>query len=270
MEPICTFKRVKAILKKLGYHVKKAETYRPIKPVDVSIEDIENGTIEITDDGIFFKASNGQRHSGFMYKRDYHLVKYGKPRFHIRDCEVIQGFKRRGQFRAMHRWANEETVPVRDMDDNYTDKNISTLPLCSKCRAILEEQEREAYKDNKDFVVELKSVAFPGTGDTDVDVLGYTRDWQTISNKYRVKHLYTCERCGISITNPFDYDYMHCHHKDGNKINNREDNLECLCIECHSKVDNIHKERFSRGANQAQLQEFLRKYKPYKVKNGNK
>ena len=51
-KPIYTFQKLKTTLKELGYQIEKAEAYRPIKPVDVSIEDIKNGTIEITDEGI--------------------------------------------------------------------------------------------------------------------------------------------------------------------------------------------------------------------------
>ena len=54
-KPIYTFPKLKSTLKELGYQIEKAETYRPIKPVDISIKNIKDGTIEITDKGIFFK-----------------------------------------------------------------------------------------------------------------------------------------------------------------------------------------------------------------------
>ena len=57
-KPIYKFSKSKNVLKELGYQVEKAEAYRPIKPVDVSIKNIKDGTIEITDDGIFFKTSD--------------------------------------------------------------------------------------------------------------------------------------------------------------------------------------------------------------------
>ena len=72
--PIYTFPKLKNTLEELGYQIEKVEVYRPIKPVDVSIKDIKDGTIEITDEGIFFKTPDGQKHGGFMYKREYHLA----------------------------------------------------------------------------------------------------------------------------------------------------------------------------------------------------
>jgi HNH endonuclease len=263
-KPIYKFSKSKNVLKELGYQVEKAEAYRPIKPVDVSIKNIKDGTIEITDDGIFFKTSDGQKHKGFMYKREYHLARYGKPRFHTRNCRTIQEFKARGSFTAEYRWSNDDKVLVCDMDDNFIDKTVDILPLCKYCAEIQRNEQSDIYKDSEEFVNELKK-AIPQETVTNVDVLGYTKEWQDISKHYREKHKYTCERCGIHITNTFDYGYIHCHHRNGNKTDNRDENLECLCIECHSNVDKSHEIRFSKGANVICLQDFIKKYRGNKT-----
>lgn len=262
-KPIYTFQKLKTTLEELGYQIEKAEAYRPIEPVDVSIKDIEDGTIEITDGGIFFNTPDGRKHQGFMYKRDYHLAQYGKPRFHIRNCETIQDFKSRGSFKDKYRWSNADKVQVRDMDDYNIDKTIEALPLCKYCEKILKSEQSDMYKDNEDFVKELKKAVAQESA-TNVDILGYTKEWQEVSKHYREKHNYTCERCGIHITNVFDYGYIHCHHRNGNKTDNHEGNLECLCVECHSKVDKAHEIRFSKGANHIWLQDFLQKYRKRK------
>ena len=72
---------------------------------------------------------------------------------------------------------------------------------------------------------------------------------------------YICEKCGIRITNPFDYYFMHVHHKNGKKADNRESNLQCLCISCHAKVDDMHKERWIKGSNKIIHDEFVKQYK---------
>lgn len=94
----------------------------------------------------------------------------------------------------------------------------------------------------------------------EVDIFGYTRDWEEISRNYREAHNYTCERCGLHIDDIFDRQYIHCHHKDENKLNNRESNLECLCIRCHSEVNEYHKHNFTTGANRIILESFEEKY----------
>lgn len=257
-KPIYTFPILKRTLKRLGYSVEKAEVYRPIKPVDISIKEIKNGTIEITEDGIFFKTPDGQRHKGFMYKREYHLQKYGKPRFHLCNCTTILSFKQRGTFKTEYRWSNEETVRVLDMDDGLIDKPVGALPFCQYCAEIMRDKNID-YRSSNELVQELKSLAPPIT-ETDVDILGYTKDWESISRTYRERRHFTCERCGICITNLFDRRFIHCHHRNGNKLDNRDSNLECLCIECHSKVNKAHEARFARGAKHVMLSEFKRKY----------
>lgn len=51
---------------------------------------------------------------------------------------------------------------------------------------------------------------------------------------------------------------------------NRESNLECLCIKCHSEVDDTHRRNFNTLAQQGLIQEFLLKYgtERFKGKSG--
>ena len=95
---IYEFPLFKKTLKSLGYRIENAQAYRAISPIDVSIKDVNNGNLEITNDGIFFVTSDGTKYQGFMYKREYHLSKFGKPRFHIYDCETIKKFQSSGNF----------------------------------------------------------------------------------------------------------------------------------------------------------------------------
>ena len=71
-------------------------------------------------------------------------------------------------------------MQVRDMDDHYHDKSVGNLPLCKYCAEILGSKQNDIYKDNNDFVKELQK-AIPQETATDVDILGYTKEWQEIS-----------------------------------------------------------------------------------------
>ena len=65
------------------------------------------------------------------------------------------------------------------------------------------------------------------------------------ANAYRIKqHLIAaglkedkCDCCGISEWNGKPIT-IQCHHKDGNTKNNKLENLEFLCPNCHSQTDN--------------------------------
>jgi predicted HNH restriction endonuclease len=51
---------------------------------------------------------------------------------------------------------------------------------------------------------------------------------------------YRCEDCGWQPTNNYQKRFIHTHHQNGDKTNNKEENLKVLCIECHSNVDGYH------------------------------
>lgn len=52
-------------------------------------------------------------------------------------------------------------------------------------------------------------------------------------------HFYRCEKCGWGEFNPFTNTVpLEIHHKDGDYENNRPENLEVLCPNCHSLTEN--------------------------------
>ena len=54
---------------------------------------------------------------------------------------------------------------------------------------------------------------------------------------------------------------MHTHHKNGNKLINRKENLECLCVLCHANTDENHKQNFDKNRMQIELTSFVEKYR---------
>lgn len=260
-EPIYKFEGLKKLLTDKGYIVEEAKGYREIENVEVELDDVRN-KMEFTDEGIFLNDDvTKSKQQIFLYKRDYHLSAYGnkKPRFHTHKCKTIQEFIDNGRFHDYRR-ANTDMVMVRDMDDRYIDKKVSSLPLCAYCAKM---SIKAQGKDSSEFVKLLKQAKdaeAPLKKKAEVDIFGYTKDWETISREYRESHNFTCEECGITIEDPFDRQFIQVHHKNGDKTDNNTENLICLCIHCHANVDDTHKKNFKRRANAMLLDEFNRKY----------
>ena len=258
-EPIYNFEPLKRFLTEKGYVVGTRQAYEPFKPEDVDAEDITNGTMSFTSEGIFVKGTDNIERQVFLYKKDYRLQQYGKPRFHICKCRVIEEFINSGGFDDHYVRANSEPVPVIDKDDGWRLKEISGLPLCGYCRNIISDY---GNIDTAQFVELLKAANANNHEDEnlELDLFGYIKDWDNISKAYREKHNYTCEKCGLKIEDDYDKQYMHVHHISGDKLDNNESNLKCLCLYCHAHVDAHHKKRLTTGANKVMYISFVDRY----------
>lgn len=261
-QPLITFGAFTKSLQRKGYVVKAAkDAYREIDSEEVSLKEIEEGSMVFDNDGIFVNMPDGSRQQVFLYKRAYNIEKYGKPRYHTCKCSVIESFLQGDGSIPEYRKANTMPVRVIDWSDGRKDKEIDNLPHCNYCSHL----ERGKYDrmTSNDFVEILRKAHEQDEpqpqGDVKVDIFGYTEDWQEVSRAYREKMDYTCEECGVKVE-PLDGEFMHVHHISGNKIDNRESNLKCLCIKCHSEVDARHVKNFSRRSQQNIIREFLDKY----------
>ena len=256
-EPIYGFGKLKEFLIKRGYVIGSREPYTIVKPEEVTPDSFKKGNIRFDANGIFVKLEDGREMQVFLYKRDYHISWYGKPRFHICKCNVIQQFIDSGGFREHYMRTNSDPVEVIDLDDCRNKKFVEALPLCTYCRKIIFQ-----YGDvnSSQFAEILKSVRGEEDEEVETDLFGYTRDWEEISKKYKENKNYTCENCGLKIDDEYDRQYIHCHHIDRIKTNNIESNLKCLCLYCHAHVDDHHKKRLTTGANRFLYEDFIRKY----------
>lgn len=62
----------------------------------------------------------------------------------------------------------------------------------------------------------------------------------SIRNYMLEKANYKCQKCGWGELNPYTNKVpLHIHHLDGNSLNNKEDNLQVLCPNCHSLTENF-------------------------------
>jgi 5-methylcytosine-specific restriction endonuclease McrA len=261
-EPIFDFAPLKQFLTERGYIIGTRSAYEPFVPEEVQAADVTSGKMDFRDDGIFVIDDNGVEHQVFLYKKDYRLKTYGKPRFHICKCQVIDDFINRGRFKEHYVRANTDTVPVVDLDNDSVTKQIKDLPLCRYCQKKISE---DYGKTSSDFVEMLKSAkdSEQPEENLELDIFGYTKNWPEISLAIREKHNYTCENCGLHLDDAYARYYMQVHHQDGNKLNNSESNLKCLCLRCHAAVDANHTKKLTTNANGIMYRDFIERYQWY-------
>ena len=253
---IYSFAGLKKLLISMGYNVRSTSGYKIMKTVDIGRAEIRN--VIMKDDGIYYRDEDGELRKIYMYKRNYKLTEHGKPRFHIRQCETIRSFMMMGTFNQEYRGANIEAVKVRDKDNFDKETTVTELPLCTYCWKMA--QDEFPYKINScEYVAKLKAEGEPleKEDDVEVDFRGYTKNWCKIQSDYMAQKNYTCESCHITMKTPFDYHFLRVYHKNGEKTDNREGNLVCLCPECYEKIQKSPTTK----ADKQILNDYLKKYR---------
>jgi hypothetical protein len=237
---------------------------------DLSLEE-QAGNIEFNEDGIYLTI-NGQEYKGYMYIKNPFIVNFGNkfPKFHITNCEIIEEQKAKGKFENRYYWHNSNLVDLTDTQTGEEFNQVS-LELCSRCKAKINFVE---YSDTEGFFSMLDQQDTEETlREIQLDMFGRPLDWDIISKEYKKEKNYTCEKCafgGDMLLSRKDREFMHTDHIVAWELANmRRNNLQCLCILCHSQKDELHKANFSKRGMKKRVQRFIDKYREKLIEIGN-
>ncbi|MCC9063648.1 hypothetical protein [Flavobacterium piscisymbiosum] len=248
------FKKLSEKLDLLKYS-KVTESRFEIVRKDFSEEE-RRGNITFKEDGIYLMI-NGIEHKGYMYIKKADVVRFGQPKFHITNCSVIQDQKNKGYFNGHYFWHNSNTVTIEDRNTHEMYENIN-INLCSRCS---DQANIENYRSTQGFFDLLDIQDNDPINNAELDMFGYVKDWRQISKKFRIENEFTCDICTIKIENRVDQRFIQVHHRNGNKLINKRDNLQCLCTLCHSNIDEIHIANFQKKRSIREIETFVEKYK---------
>lgn len=262
MKKLYSFEKLHQFLDDRNYPKVSTDGFQVIK-TDFS-KAFREGKISFEEDGIYLEYQ-GKKWRGYMFmgeqigknafRGNYSVEKYDDyPRFHLKKCSVIANFIDKGIFHHFYIWANDRYTDVIDRDTEELHTDV-VLKLCSRCKNLMKD---DIENTTLEFYESLDKESIFKEEIVQTDIFGYTLYWQSISNAYKRKQNYTCEQCGIQVEKK-DRRFIHTHHKNGDKLNNSESNLECLCILCHSQVDKNHTEK----TNPRDLEIFLERYKVF-------
>ncbi len=62
----------------------------------------------------------------------------------------------------------------------------------------------------------------------------YSKGFEETSRAYRIKSNFRCDQCGWTATAAEEKRFMHTHHINGLRWDDRDENLRVLCLECHA------------------------------------
>jgi len=211
------------------------------------------GSKIVEDHKAYFLASGNQRYRSFLYLKRSKVASYGLPKRHYFRCEQAQE-------NLPYVPSNQDSVNIVCSETGvpYTDVKLN---VCRYCASIFKEKTTKDLTGENfaDFILDMEESE---DRETRTDQNGYTLNWQEISTAYRKTKNFTCEKCQLQIADPNYHHFMHVHHMVASKkTNNHRSNLKCLCIECHSQVDGLHKRNFSTVEQQRLIREFQERFR---------
>lgn len=206
----------------------------------------------------------------FIYIRDHTVGTYSNARerhkIHFSVCSTLRKMKKEGRFGRYRRTTRVNDVYLIDVDARPGQEGVREVPLypCKHCLAevdylcykaahdqdgrqrIVEEfKAREAF----DFLRQQFALFESETSDVQSANLrtGYSRSWRRRSQRFRKLMKFTCKECGVQLDR--DPSLLDVHHLSGDKRDDRDHNLRCLCKLCHARmhshynVSSLHRSR---------------------------
>ena len=194
-----------------------------------------------------------------VYIRDRNAFA-GMPKFHFASCATLV---------KMHNVQKIDRFVVATRMDGWFDMNITglgqkrttktRLAVCKNCldrlhyngyshgntpsevkrRMVSDFSIPEFFEKYPLSLIETK----PRYNSDNAPLNDYTDDWEKISLEYRRTVQWRCENenCGRLLAQVQLRQYLHTHHQNGKKYDNKWSNLMALCIKCHAEQpDHAH------------------------------
>src|SRR6516165_1768796 len=176
-------------------------------------------------------------------------------KFHVANCSTLDQMRQQGRFaRYVISTRIDGKFKMNFIDRSGTQSSICELKICILCLTHLRykgykqgtrRRDKEIYNG---FTLQEYFAPYPKnqittlplhTDDT-APVNEYGHGFRERSHRYRAENGWRCQRCGIDLSHPPHRKYLHTHHLNAQKDDDRRENHRALCIRCHAE-EPMHK-----------------------------
>lgn len=166
-------------------------------------------------------------------------------KFHIAHCVKLEEMRSSGSFERYVATNNlSGTFEIVDARPGWGERKANVdLKVCKYCLQKLNYRESAEYVARqkvfrefslKDFFSDYSSCfLYMPKAWAETASFGYTSDWADISKATREQAGYICSDCGVDLSS--HRHLCHTHHINRVKSDNRPENLQVLCKDCHRR-----------------------------------
>lgn len=244
----------------LGISLLEEDFITQLDTTGIEVQDLNE--IHFAEDGTL--SFKNQR--VLIYIRDINPTRnhFSMPKFHVSSCSTIIDMwsKKRDHRYVLYR-GESGYFSLNIIKNNQVVSEQHKLDICKNCLSKLDwENFASETRSNKNKIVSNFSISKffeiypkslltvkPKYNSDTAPLNDYPLNWSEISDRVRENAGNQCFSCCVELINE-NRKYLHVHHIDGQKNNNKQHNLQVLCIKCHAgepdhghmKVSNDYRE----------------------------
>ena len=211
--------------------------------------DVDFGQINVADDGTF--EYEGRK--VLVYIRDQYIGgngRRGEYKFHIANCSTIsRAYENNRQSRYVVSTRTDGLFRVNLLQGSVVAQQDELLEMkvCKNCLMELKymgyynHSASRSWRIYSDFSLDnffdqyggTRHIHTPRFNDLNAPINQYSTEFNEISRVIREQRGFQCEVCGLDLVEAPRF--LHLHHINADRSDNRGENLRCLCIKCHAR-----------------------------------
>lgn len=235
-----------------GHFAKYGSTPSLMLPQEIVIKELSKSDVKISESNLLYKEYPDGRKDLILM----HIFSFSdyEPKFHFANCStLVDQRKKKGFSRYVETHRADGLFDVDYVGSSIgirRGRQVRELKVCQNCLL------RVNYKGFGSYGAHLQIDKMLAVENFDVEEFfrtyivslfidnavpinqaqsnKYPSNWRSISKETRKRARWQCSQCTIDLSHHNHQQFLDVHHIDRQKFNNVSNNLQVLCVACHS------------------------------------